>query len=110
MCERMTYQLDGGRWLLVLAVAIAFWIPGAVGQAPQSGSGSPAESASAKLPAYDVVSIKQNKSGSGSTDIDTNDNRYFAKNVSLKDLLENAYGIKKDLISGVTGPIASARF
>ena len=94
----------------MLAVAIAIWIPSAVGQTPQSGSASPAESASAKLPAYDVVSIKLNKSGSGSTDIDTNDNRYFAKNVSLKDLLENAYGIKKDLISGVTGPVASARF
>jgi uncharacterized protein (TIGR03435 family) len=110
MRERMTYQLDGGRRLLVLAVAIAFGIPGAAGQAPQGRSGSPSESVSAKLPTYDVVSIKLNKSGSGSTDIDTNDNRYSAKNVSLKDLLENAYGIKKDLISGVTGPIESARF
>ena len=87
MYERMTYQLDRGRRLLVLAVAIAIWIPSAVGQAPQSGSASPAESASAKLPVYDVVSIKLNKSGSGSTDIDTNDNRYSAKNLSLKDLL-----------------------
>ena len=94
----------------MLAVAIALSVPSAVGQVPQGGSASPAESASAKLPAYDVVSIKQNKSGSGSVDIDTNDNRYFAKNVSLKDLLENAYGIKEDLISGVTGPVASARF
>jgi uncharacterized protein (TIGR03435 family) len=110
MCGWMTYRLYGGRRLLVLAVAIAFCIPSAVGQAPQSGSASPAESASAKLPVYDVVSIKLNKSGSGSTDIDTNDNRYSAKNLSLKDLLENAYGIKKDLISGVTGPIESARF
>lgn len=106
----MTYRLGGSRRLLVLAVAIAIWIPSAVGQAPQSGSASPAESASAKLPTYDVVSIKLNKSGSGSTDIDTDDNRYLAKNVSLKDLLENAYGIKKHLISGVTGSIESARF
>ncbi len=108
MCKRMTYQLDGGGRLLALAVAIAFLTPGAVGQAPQSGS--PAESVSAKLPAYDVVSIKLNKSGSGSTDVDSNDNRYFAQNVSLKDLLENAYGIKKDLISGVSGAVGSAHF
>ena len=112
MRERMTFQLRGGKRLLLLAVAIAFLIPNAVGQVnvPQSGSASLAESTSAKLPAYDVVSIKLNKSGSGSTDIDTNDNRYSAKNLSLKDLLENAYGIKKDLISGVTGPVASAPF
>jgi uncharacterized protein (TIGR03435 family) len=110
MCEWMTYRVDGCRRLLALAVVIAFWIPSAVGQATQSGSAAPADGVSAKLPAYDVISIKQNKSGSGGVDINTNDNRYFAQNVSLKDLLENAYGIKKDLISGVTGPVASARF
>jgi uncharacterized protein (TIGR03435 family) len=112
MREQMTYQLDGGRRFLALAVAIAFWIPSAVGQVtvPQSGSASPAESASAKLPAYDVVSIKLNKSGSGSVNVHSDDNRYSASNVSLKDLLENAYGIKKDLITGVTGPIESAHF
>ncbi len=110
MYERMTYQLDRGRRLLVLAVAIAIWIPSAVGQAPQSGSASPAESASAKLPVYDVVSIKVNKSGSGSVNVNSDDNRYSASNVSLKDLLENAYGIKKDLISGVSGQVGSARF
>jgi uncharacterized protein (TIGR03435 family) len=112
MCEWMICRLDGGRRLLVLAVAIAIWVLSAVGQANAQGgsAGTPANSANAKLPAYDVVSIKLNKSGSGGVDIDTNDNRYFARNVSLKDLLENAYGIKKDLISGVTGPVASARF
>jgi uncharacterized protein (TIGR03435 family) len=75
-----------------------------------SGNAVQADTAVPKLPAYDVVSIRLNNSGSGSTNVDTNDNRYSAKNVLLKDLLENAYGIKKDLISGITGPIASARF
>jgi len=95
----------------VLAVAIAIGAPSAVAQAnAQGGSAASAEGATVKLPAYDVVSIKLNKSGSGSVNINSDDNRYAASNVSLKDLLENAYGIKKDLISGVTGPVASARF
>src|ERR1700722_6135174 len=99
MREWITYQLDGGRRLLVLAVAMTIWAPSAVGQAnAQSGSVAPADSSTVKLPVYDVVSIKLNKSGSGSVNINSNDNRYSAENVSLKDLLENAYGIKKDLI------------
>ncbi len=111
MRDRMTYRVDGVKRLLVLAVVIAIWAAGAVGQAnAQGGSAAPADSGTVKLPAYDVVSIKVNKSGSGSVNINSNDNRYSASNVSLKDLLENAYGIKKDLISGVTGPAASARF
>src|SRR5260370_14169426 len=74
------------------------------GSAPQTGS------AEAKTPAYDVVSIKPNKSGSGSVDVVTNNDSYSATNISLKKLLENAYDIKEDLISGVPGPIGSARF
>ena len=111
MCERIPYRLGGGRGLLALAVAIAIWAPSAMGQVDaQGGSAASAEGATVKLPVYDVVSIKLNKSGSGSVNVHSDDNRYSASNVSLKDLLENAYGIKKDLISGVTGPVASARF
>ncbi len=66
--------------------------------------------AAAPLPAYDVVSIKPNKSGSGGWGINSNDSDYAATNVSIKTLLENAYDIKENLISGVSGPISSARF
>jgi uncharacterized protein (TIGR03435 family) len=61
-------------------------------------------------PAYDVITIKPNKTASGSVDIDTEDDHYSATNVSLKNLLENVYDIKEDLISGVPGPLESARF
>ena len=37
-------------------------------------------------------------------------NRFSATNVSLKVLLQDAYGIKEDLISGVPGAVESARF
>ncbi len=88
----------------LFALAIALIVPSAFGQTPA------AQADTAKLPAYDVGSIKLNKSGSGQVDIDSNVSTFSAKNVSLKNLLESAYGIKPDLISGLAGPVASARF
>jgi uncharacterized protein (TIGR03435 family) len=109
MTGRRACKLICGWELMLLAAAIWFAVP-AVPCQDASGSSVRADAAVQKLPVYDVVSIKLNKSGSGGVDVDTDDNRYLAKNVSLKDLLENAYGIKKDLISGVPGAVASARF
>jgi uncharacterized protein (TIGR03435 family) len=56
------------------------------------------------------MSIKLNKTLSGSTDIDSDDGRFTATNVSLKALLAVAYDIKQELISGILGPVESARF
>ena len=64
----------------------------------------------AAVPVYDAVAIKPNKSGSGSTRISTNDGRFQATNVSLLNLLENAYGIRSGLISGISGWADSARY
>ncbi|MDP9050428.1 MAG: TIGR03435 family protein [Acidobacteriota bacterium] len=66
--------------------------------------------AAAPAPAYDVMTIKPNNSASGGTDIDSDDGRFTATNVSLKLLLEEAYDIKQDLITGLSGPIESAHF
>ncbi|MDW5264915.1 TIGR03435 family protein [Granulicella sp. L56] len=106
MTERVAYKPDSRRGLLLLALAVSVAMSSAWGQ---SGSVPPA-SAVAKLPAYDVVAIKPNKSGSGSLDIESNMDTYNAKNITVKGLLEEAYGIRKDLISGVPGPIDSAHF
>jgi uncharacterized protein (TIGR03435 family) len=105
-------RLDLNRKLLFLAAAASITLSTAIGQtnAAPSGSTPQAENTAATLPVYDVVSIKPNKSGSGSLDVETHSNTYSATNISLKKLLENAYGIKEDLISGLSGPIASARF
>jgi uncharacterized protein (TIGR03435 family) len=84
-------------------------IPSALVQTSPAQS-TPAQADAIKLPAYDVGSIKLNKSGSGSVDIDSNISTYSATNVSLKHLLESAYDIKPDLISGIPGPLDSARF
>lgn len=80
---------DDVRRLLLLALALFLVVPSSLGQ---SGSSAPAASTAAKLPAYDVVLIKPNKSGSGSLDIDSNIDTYNAKNITVKGLLEEAYG------------------
>jgi uncharacterized protein (TIGR03435 family) len=76
----------------------------------QTSAAPAATTAQASVPAYDIMSIKINKTLSGSTDIDTDDGRFTATNVSLKTLLSQAYDIKQDLISGIPGPVESARF
>jgi uncharacterized protein (TIGR03435 family) len=49
----------------------------------------------AGLPAYDVVSIKPNKTGSGRTSIDTNNGNFIASNITLKTLILIAYNLKE---------------
>lgn len=78
--------------------------------ASASGQTTANQTADAKLPAYDVVSVKVDKSGSGHWDLDSRDGRYSANNVSLKNLVSSAYGMKEDLISGIPGWANSARF
>jgi uncharacterized protein (TIGR03435 family) len=70
----------------------------------------PATEATPAPISYDVMAIKPNNTGSGGVDIDTDDDRFTATNVSLKTLLEEIYDIKSDLISGIPGPVDSARF
>jgi uncharacterized protein (TIGR03435 family) len=59
---------------------------------------------------YDVVSITINRSKSSHTDVDSTDRTYIATNIRIKQLLETAYGIKEDLITGIPAPLVSTRF
>jgi len=59
---------------------------------------------------YDAVSIKPDKTGSGSMRISIQEGFYSATNVSLKAVLQAAYDIKEDLISGIPGGIETQRF
>ncbi|HXE09479.1 MAG TPA: TIGR03435 family protein [Acidobacteriaceae bacterium] len=64
----------------------------------------------AKLPAYDVVSIHQNKTG-GNWSFQTTDDGLIAKNCPLLILVQYAYNLGSlDLISGLSGPLESAGF
>jgi uncharacterized protein (TIGR03435 family) len=64
----------------------------------------------AAVPVYDAAVIKPNKSGSGSTMINTRDDTFAVTNGSLKLLLVMAYGIRDGLISGLPAWADSARF
>src|SRR5258708_16687407 len=87
-------------WIARAALLLAF-VPRAFAQSP-----SPV----APTYAYDVVSIRQNNTESGNTDITLDRNRFSATNVTLKQLLEVAYDIREDMVSGISGPVESARF
>ncbi len=80
----------------------------AIPQAP-----SPAASPSTTQPAtpiYDVVSIVPNKSDSGNWGINSQDATLTATNIPFKALVENAFGIREGLISGISGWADSARY
>jgi uncharacterized protein (TIGR03435 family) len=63
-----------------------------------------------KVPSYDVVSIKPNKTGSGNVDISIDDGNFDAVNVSLKSMLLNAYGLKDAQLVNLPKWGESARF
>jgi uncharacterized protein (TIGR03435 family) len=63
-----------------------------------------------KLPAYDVASVKENKSSDGGMRIMSMPDGFSCSNVSLKTLVGFAYGIRQDLISGGPGWAASTGF
>jgi len=96
---------DKGRVLFLALLCATVVCGGAAAQDKVTPAG-----AGAKAPAYDVISIKPNKSGSGGMSINVNNDSFSAENVSLKGLLINAYNVKDYLISGLTGWANSAHF
>jgi uncharacterized protein (TIGR03435 family) len=67
--------------------------------------------AAVKSLAYDVVSIKPNKSGPGMMRIMSLEDRYSSTNTGLKPVIQFAYGLKMlDMVSGLPGWADSAAF
>jgi uncharacterized protein (TIGR03435 family) len=66
--------------------------------------------ADVKVPAFDVASVKQNKGDSGMMRVMTKPDGFSCDNISLKNLISNAYGIRQELISGGPGWVASVGF
>ena len=94
----------------LLAAACILVIAVVAGPQPARTQTPSAPSAATAFIAYDVISIKPNNSGSGSSSSTSNDGRFSATNVTLKQLLQQTFDIKQDLISGIPGPIDSARY
>ncbi len=90
--------------------SMSFGVSSAPGQASEAASGVAATDAGIKLPVFDVVSVKPNKSESGMIRVMNKPDGYTATNVSLKMLIQMAYGIREDLISGGPGWVESAHF
>jgi uncharacterized protein (TIGR03435 family) len=87
---------------LLATLLLALTLPLARAQTP-----TPTES---KAPSYDVVTIKPNNSGKNGYGTNVNRDSFSADNISIRNLLQSAYGIKEDLISGVPGPLDSLHF
>ena len=111
--ERIALELRFlGKLLLVAAASFPVTSLAQTSAPPSPSSQPPASSSvAAALPVFEVAAIKLNLSGSGSSHSDTNNGRFTATNVSLKNLIQyEAYGIPGSRI--LDGPkwLASTRF
>lgn len=96
-----------------LVALVAVLAPPAMAQSNPTDINPAAKSIAmaAALPAYDVVSIHQNNSGSDNSSLDTTNDGIVIKDAPLAEIVEFAYNIASfDLISGISGPVSSARF
>lgn len=100
-------HMTTGIRLLLLTVACTASFASAFSQI-----GAPApQSTNVIIPAFDVASVRQNKSESGSSWTNEPSDGYSARGVPLKQLIMNAYGIMLDNeLSGLPKWTDSARF
>jgi uncharacterized protein (TIGR03435 family) len=100
------------RLLLLVAGSMALSTPNVLGQgsAASSGTAPLAATTDVKLPAFDVVSIKPNKSDTGMIRVMYEPDGYSATNISLKMLILGAYALKEDQLSGLPSWADSARY
>jgi uncharacterized protein (TIGR03435 family) len=67
-------------------------------------------SAQSATPSFEVASVKSNNSGSGNSSSRGLGNRYVATNVTVVQMLRNAYGIQEFQIAGGPGWVGVDRF
>jgi uncharacterized protein (TIGR03435 family) len=75
-----------------------------------SCSWAAAQQTASAPPAYDVVTIKVNNSLERNVSSNADNTSFLARNVTLKHLLVNAYGIREGLISGLPAWASTTRF
>ncbi len=101
MTRRIAVKLDFGRKLLVAAMGMAAVAgPIAIGlmQAPQSVAQP--QPAVAVLPAFELASVRPNRSGDSSSRFNTGNGSIHSANVSLRDLIKWAYSVKDYQVVG----------
>lgn len=113
MTKRVAFELDlGKKLLLVVAGAMAVAGPVVFGliREPQSIAGSQDTTASAKLPAYEVASIKPDKSGTGMMMLRYTPVGLSARNIPLGELIRGAYKVEAKQVLGAPGWLNSERY
>jgi uncharacterized protein (TIGR03435 family) len=97
MCKRLIWH----RHVISLASAMVF--VGMLAAVPRLHAQAPAASPTApvKVPSYDDVSIKPDRSDTGRVSIHINDGNFDVLNVSLKNLILSAYNLKGAQLFGL---------
>ncbi len=95
-----------------LLLATLVCIPAITISSAQTVAAPAAASAEATAPAYDVMTIKPNIIGNGSTafSLDTKGDHFIAHHVSLKQILQYVYDLNEDSIAGVPAQFDDLRF
>ena len=96
--------------LFVASLALAFPVARAQDMPISIDSSPNSDTAGAKLPEYDVASVKQHSSDERMMRIMNKPDGFSCSNISLKTLVANAYGIRQDLISGGANWVGSTGF
>jgi len=103
--------------LLLAASLLAFAAPTAPAQTAPAAASQPADT-TAKLPAFDVISIRPNNNStqmnggnfSRRVGVRTTPDGFSASSLDLKSLIAIAYGVKPDQVSGGSGWVDSDRY
>jgi len=94
--------------MLILALVFAGPIPAALAQAGASAT-TPAATPPTKVPDFEVVSVKQNKTGDGSSSYSYSDTGITMKNVTLLMLIRQAFMLHNSTDDQITGLPAWAK-
>lgn len=107
-CAALNLKFSGALWLGT--IAIPAMIP-TIAAAQTSAAAQASVVTTAKLPVFEVASIKPNVSGGDGESSGFQPGRFTATNASVKTLLEyNAYGISSSQIVGGPGWLSSEKF
>lgn len=111
MANRSAHKLGLGKKILLTATGLlAFAGPIIIGFAKPASRGQAQTQNTPLAPAYEVVSIKLNKSGEAWKSLFFRPNGFTAKNQTLQALIQAAYGVQGFQISGEPEWLNSAKF
>ncbi|MGA8340810.1 MAG: M56 family metallopeptidase [Candidatus Sulfotelmatobacter sp.] len=116
MTERMARKLDFGRKLLLSAaafVALAVPIGFGVANATQGRAEAQTETADASATAYKSASIRPHKSVNGVDErvgVMFSPRGFTARGATLQTIIQTAYGVQADLISGAPDWVSSEKY